>query len=68
MKPVWWRKVLQSLHGQFSEIQDLIFFLNSSKEWENLISNGTRFHILGPKNDKDSVPSWTDFTFSSLNS
>ena len=42
--------------GQFSGIQDLIFFLNSSKEWEDLISNGTSCHILGTKNDKDSVP------------
>ena len=34
----------------------LNFFLNSFKEWENLISNDTSFYILGPRNDKDSVP------------
>ena len=32
------------------------FFLNSVKVWEDLISNGRNSHILGPKNDKDSVP------------
>ena len=31
-------------------------FFNSGKVWEDLISNGRSFHILGPKNDKDSVP------------
>ena len=49
-------QVLQCLHGQFSGTHDLIFFLNSSKKWEDLISNGTSSHILGPKNDTDSVP------------
>ena len=34
----------------------LNFFLNSSKEWENLISNDTSSYILGPRNDKYSVP------------
>ena len=46
----------------------LNFFLNSFKEWENLISNGTSSYILGPRNDKDSVPQWTVFIFSNLNS
>ena len=32
------------------------FFLNSSEEWEDLTSNSTSSHILGPKNNKDSVP------------
>ena len=41
---------------QFSGFQDLIFFFNSSKEWKDLISNSTSSHILGPKNEKDSVP------------
>ena len=36
--------------------QDLIFFINSSEEWEDLISNGPSSQILGPKNDKDLVP------------
>ena len=36
-------------------IFNLIFFLNSSKEWEDFISNGLSSHVLGPKNDKDSV-------------
>ena len=47
---------LWSQHGQFFEIQDLNFFLNSSQEWEDLSSNGTSSHILGPKSDQDSVP------------
>ena len=34
----------------------LVFFLNSFKEWEDFISNGTSSQILGTKNDKDSVP------------
>ena len=34
----------------------LVFFLYSSKEWEDLISDETSSQILGPKNDKDSVP------------
>ena len=25
-------------------------------QWEDLISNGTSSHILGPRNDKDVVP------------
>ena len=33
----------------------IVFFLNSSKEWEYLISDGTSSQILGPKNNKDSV-------------
>ena len=48
--------ILKSLHGQFSGVQDLIFFLNSSKGWEDLISNGASSHTLGPNNDKHSVP------------
>ena len=42
-----------SHHGQSPGIQDLIFFFNYSKEWEDLRSNDTSSHILGPTNDKD---------------
>ena len=49
MKPNCAIQVLQSLHGQWSGIQNLILVLNSFKVLHFLTLCGTSFHIFGAK-------------------
>ena len=55
MNPNLGTKVRQSLHGQLSGIQILIFVLNSATVSDAFISSGTISQILGARKDIDSV-------------
>jgi len=54
--------VLHSLQGHFSVSQLEIFALKESKDSQLLNSSGNIFHILGPSQDKVSVPYLTVLT------
>ena len=56
------RYILQSLHERCNITHFLIFLLNILKDCDNLMSLGTRSHILGPRNEMDSVPCLAEFT------
>ena len=56
MNPNLGTKVRQSMHGQLSGIQILIFVLNSATVSDAFISSGTISQILGARKDIDSVP------------
>ena len=61
-KPIFGRYRLHSLHGQFCGHQFLIPDLKAFEDFTFCNSVGTISQILGPKNDRLSVPSYTILT------
>ena len=53
---------LQSLHGHVSCFHFLIFWRKIGSVAQSLMSEGTKFQILGPRYDNVSVPYNTVFT------
>ena len=58
-KPIFVRYRLHSLHGQFCGHQFLIPDLKPLKDFTFFNSVGTILQIIGPKNDRLSVPLYT---------
>ena len=54
---------LQNLHGHLSGFYFLIFWQKIGSVAQSLMSEGTKFQILGPKYDNVSVTYNTVFTF-----
>ena len=61
-KPIFGRYNLHNLHGQFCGHQFLIPYLKAFKDFTFFNSVGTISQILGPKNDRLSVPLYTLLT------
>ena len=58
---------LQNLHGHLSGFHCLIFWQKICSVAQSLMSEGTKFQILGPRYDNVSVTYNTVFTFMSKN-
>ena len=55
-KPKFGIYVLHNLQSHPTGFQILILDLNSESVLEFLILKGTKFHVLGPRYDRDSIP------------
>ena len=56
MKPSSGINVLHNLHGHAKKLNFLISRLKITMFSDCFISKGTRFHILGPRKESDSIP------------
>ena len=62
MNPKLGMYTFQSLHGHLSGFHFLIFLQKIVSVAQSLMSEGTKFQILGPRYDNVSVPCNTVFT------
>ena len=55
-------RINNDLQGHLEGTHFLILFLKTSRLSDCLASSGTNSHILGPRNESDSVPLYTECT------